>query len=140
MASELVALAREGPLVVGLDFAFGFPAWFARSLGAATIDDVWRTAELDGEAWLSGCSPPFWGRPGAKQPPDDPVRLALDGRVPSRLLDTATSAEDPFDAAISGLEMARHVDEIQALRVQPDYALEGAIWRPDSKPDPSLPD
>ena len=222
-ASELVALAREGPFVVGLDFAFGFPAWFARSLGAATIEDVWRAAERDGESWLAGCSPPFWGRPGAKRPPDDPARpalrrteqetpfqpksvfqiggagavgtgsirgmpllrmlsaaglsiwpfddaaeatvieiysrlltkavvkssgeareayLAQDGRVPEALLELAASAEDPFDAAISALEMARHVDEIQTLRAEPQYALEGVIWRPGWKPglDPAAAD
>lgn len=211
MADEIVRLAAEGPLVVGLDFAFGFPAWFARSLGARTIEDVWRAAEDDGESWLSGCSDPFWGRPGTKRPPNDPERpqlrrterespfrpksvfqvggagavgtgsirgmpllrmlsaaglsiwpfadageamvveifprlltkevvksdrearaayLARDGRVPDALLETAASAEDPFDAAISALEMARHVEEIHALRAQPEYALEGAIWRP----------
>ena len=71
--------------------------------------------------------------------------LEQDGRIPPNLFDVAASGEDPFDAVISALEMARHVKEIAALRAQPGYALEGAIWRPSWKPgfsylDPELPD
>lgn len=71
--------------------------------------------------------------------------LDRDGRVPPRLLETAASDEDPFDAAISALEMAAHAEEIRTLRAQPDFALEGAIWQPGWSPDrryldPGLPD
>ena len=51
--------AHPGRLLVGLDFSFGFPEWFAREHGCATIDDVWSLAERDGDTWL-GCTPPFW--------------------------------------------------------------------------------
>jgi hypothetical protein len=50
------------PVVVGFDFSFSVPAWFARSLGCATIADVWNAAARDGESWLRVCQPPFWGR------------------------------------------------------------------------------
>lgn len=71
--------------------------------------------------------------------------LRRDGRVPAQLFEIAASEEDPFDAAISTLEMAANLDEILSLKAQPDYALEGAIWRPGWKPrfsylDPGLPD
>jgi hypothetical protein len=226
MAERFVALAREGPLIVGLDFAFSFPEWFVRErIGADDARAVWDAATTDGEDWLERCQPPFWGRT-TKRPPQEegrpglrqtegespfaaksvfqiggagavgtgsirgmPLLAALsakgfavwpfddasermvieiypriltrgvvksdhlarrryleqDGRIPPHLLDVAASEEDPFDAAVSALEMAGHVDEITALRAQPGYALEGAIWRPGWKPgfsylDPRLPD
>lgn len=71
--------------------------------------------------------------------------LANDGRVPKELVDEVASEEDPFDAAISALVMAQHVDELLGLKAQPEYTLEGAIWRPGWHPgraylDPDLPD
>jgi hypothetical protein len=57
----LLAEARREPhLVVGLDFAFGLPEWFARARGAETARDVWRLVEQEGEAWLRDPQPPFW--------------------------------------------------------------------------------
>ena len=50
--------------VVGLDFAFGVPAWFAAELGARTGDELWARVAERAEAWLAACEPPFWGRPG----------------------------------------------------------------------------
>jgi hypothetical protein len=212
MARHLSALADDGPLVVGLDFAFGFPEWFARErLEAHTVDDVWAAAERDGEEWLAACEPPFWGRPGRKRPPLDAARpqlrrtdtrpglrpksifqvggsgavgtgsirgmpllrrlresgfqvwpfdgagprlvveiypraltgpvvksdpaarrayIAQDGRVPGALVDAVTASEDAFDAAISALEMSRHVREFARLRAETGYIVEGAIWLP----------
>jgi hypothetical protein len=50
-----------GPLVVGFDFSFGVPAWFANDLGCATIADVWAVAKTEGERWLGPPpTPPFW--------------------------------------------------------------------------------
>ena len=63
-----------GPRVaVGLDFAFGLPAWFARRCGCATGPDLWAVARTSGEAWLRDCAPPFWGRPGRRRPYADPT-------------------------------------------------------------------
>ena len=58
------------PCVVGLDFAFAFPAWFAAERGWRSIDDAWRAATADGERWLRECAAPFWGRPGRPRPHD----------------------------------------------------------------------
>ena len=52
-------LTCEPPVIVGLDFSFGVPEWFARSRGCTTIEDVWALAGSDGEMWL-GPTPPFW--------------------------------------------------------------------------------
>jgi hypothetical protein len=70
--SELAHHLLESPsqgLVVGIDFAFGFPAWFTTALGLLTAPELWAYADVHGEAWLSTCEPPFWGRPGARRPP-----------------------------------------------------------------------
>ena len=62
---HLVAEARRDPaLVVGLDFAFSFPAWFSRELTAEDGPGVWRVVAERCEAWLDACPEPLWGRPG----------------------------------------------------------------------------
>lgn len=55
-------------LVVGLDFAFSFPEWFCKELGATDGPAVWRSVREQGETWLEECPEPFWGRPGKKRP------------------------------------------------------------------------
>ena len=61
-------------LVVGLNFAFSMPEWFAREHGIDRVDDLWDLAAREGERWLAECAPPFWGRPGRRRPPHDPDR------------------------------------------------------------------
>jgi hypothetical protein len=63
--------ARVESLVVGLDFAFSFPAWFFDLHLVSSAPELWRLAASHGESWLSGCQPPFWGRPGRRRPADD---------------------------------------------------------------------
>lgn len=68
VAEFLLAEGRRSPdLVVGLDFAFGFPAWFMAERGLADGAALWALAAREGEAWLADCAPPFWGRPGKKR-------------------------------------------------------------------------
>ena len=57
-----------GTLVVGLDFAFGFPAWFTRELGLSSAPALWAHVGERGEHWLQTCESPFWGRPGVRRP------------------------------------------------------------------------
>lgn len=56
------------PMVVGLDFAFSFPASYFKQHGLATVEELWHAAKTHGEAWLRNCDPPFWGRPQKKCP------------------------------------------------------------------------
>lgn len=72
----LVAAADDagGRLVVGLDFAFSFPAWFLRQHGIDEVTGLWRLAAAEGERWLGQCPAPFWGRPGTRRP-DLPAAL-----------------------------------------------------------------
>jgi hypothetical protein len=49
------------------------------------------------------------------------------------LLERAAGAEDAFDAAISALAMARHIDELENLQPFPyrsPQLIEGCIWSP----------
>jgi hypothetical protein len=80
--------ARESALVVGLDFAFSFPAWFLRTIGVASAPEAWDLAAREGESWLERCDPPLWGRPGKPRPPlargRSPFRRTEGERLPIR--------------------------------------------------------
>ncbi len=63
------ASAQTPNLVIGLDFAFSYPAWFVREeCGCGDITDFWEIAATEGELWMRGAKPWFWGRPGVKKP------------------------------------------------------------------------
>jgi hypothetical protein len=219
---ELVELRRRSPdLVVGLDFAFSFPAWFVRQKRCASAGAMWEVAAREGEQWLGRCEPPFWGRPGRTcQVPDErryrrtDVRIRVRGVHPKSvfqvggagavgtgsirgmpfltrlreggftiwpfdgasaaqvveifprlltgpvtkskldarqcyllgyqkelhgrfsigdpLIESATSSEDAFDAAVSAVRMALNADVLRGLRrvTDPVELLEGRIWSP----------
>jgi len=58
----LVDASRQtSEMVVGLDFAFSFPAWFVETQ-ASSIQQLWARAGKQGEEWLRKCNPPLWGR------------------------------------------------------------------------------
>jgi len=64
---RIVAIARAEPrTAVGLDFAFGFPAWYAAENGWTSGRAVWDAIAGRAEALLADCRPPFWGRPGTR--------------------------------------------------------------------------
>lgn len=60
------------------------------------------------------------------------AHLAAEPRVPAALATVAGAGEDAFDAAVSAVVMAEHLDALLGLRAAADEAtrLEGAIWRP----------
>ena len=68
VAAWLTAQARvtDAPLLVGLDFSFSVPAWFARAHDCHSIAAVWQLVAERGDAWLRACEPPFWGRAGTR--------------------------------------------------------------------------
>ena len=204
-------------MVVGLDVAFSFPAWFLRERRFNSAPALWARLAADGQAdqWLRACEPPLWGKPGCPKPksiehfratekdvgavkgigcksvfqvggagavgtgsirgmpvlhrlraagfcvwPFTPAAPATVVEIYPRLLtgpvkksvkecrqaymkehyskldaamtELACSSEDAFDAAVSALVMARHADEMEALRQATDalMLLEGEIWRP----------
>lgn len=73
-----MALADEdSSTVVGLDFAFGFPAWYAEREGWTSGREIWEAMRDRADQLLKACEPPFWGRPGTKaQQLGDPYRHA----------------------------------------------------------------
>jgi hypothetical protein len=80
LVRHLIACAeREPNLVVGLDFGFSFPLWFADERGAKSARELWDIVARDGESWLEDCPPPFWGKPFVRRPPP------LEGQSPWRL-------------------------------------------------------
>jgi hypothetical protein len=85
IAAVIAAAAREPRTVVGLDFAFAFPAWYSEQRGWSSGREVWDAMRGEAEALLAACDPPFWGRPGrpARQlgPPLREGEAALE-RVP----------------------------------------------------------
>ena len=69
LIAHLIAELPPGtPALVGLDFSFGVPAWFAAELGARSGDELWARVAARAEDWLAACEPPFWGRPGRRRP------------------------------------------------------------------------
>jgi Protein of unknown function (DUF429) len=71
----VAGLVEDPPDVMGLDFAFSFPAWWCAERGWSRVVDVWTAARDEGEAWLAACEPPFWGRPAKRRPADgEPLR------------------------------------------------------------------
>lgn len=69
-AEHLIAVARETPdTVVGLDFAFSYPAWFVRGQGCESAPEFWDLiANGKGEEWLSSANEFCWGRKGSRCP------------------------------------------------------------------------
>ena len=59
----LIGAAKDGETIVGLDFAFSFPAWFVWE-HAPSARDLWSVVADRGETWLGECTEPFWGRRG----------------------------------------------------------------------------
>jgi SAM-dependent methyltransferase len=59
---------RDPSLVLGLDFAFSFPAWFVSERCGGTAQAAWELATATGEDWLHSPASPFWGRPGVPRP------------------------------------------------------------------------
>lgn len=215
VVTHLIEDANADPdVVIGLDFAFSFPSWFAAERRARSVEDVWDLAAEQGEEWLRDCPPPFWGRPGKRKPdltahfrvtdeaarargsfpksvfqiggagavgtgsirgmshlatlraagfsiwPFHQVKSSLVIEIYPRLLTgpvnksdpsarkalltsrfpeiddmlagKAASSDDAFDAAISAVVMARHMDELSALTASqdPTELLEGRMWWP----------
>lgn len=78
-----IELARvERRLVVGLDFAFSFPAWFAEARACTDARALWALAAREGERWLAECPHPFWGRPGRRKPALPAHHRATEGAAP----------------------------------------------------------
>jgi hypothetical protein len=70
----LETIEVEPATVVGLDFSFGFPAWFVDRQGWSSASEMWADVGRLGEEWLRNCQPPFWGRAGCPRGPEKQFR------------------------------------------------------------------
>lgn len=80
LTEHLLDQAEQDPrLVVGLDFAFSLPQWFAARIGATDGPSVWRLVADRGEDWLRNPQPPFWRtrRPELAEPVFRRTELAV---------------------------------------------------------------
>jgi hypothetical protein len=69
LVERLIEMAEDDRrMAVGLDFAFGFPAWWPLHRGWSSADQAWRAMRAEGERLLATCEEPFWGRPGRPNP------------------------------------------------------------------------
>lgn len=69
LIARLLQLGDAEPrMVIGLDFAFSFPAWWCKEKGWSSGEDVWSAMGQEGEDLLEGCEDPFWGPPGRRNP------------------------------------------------------------------------
>ena len=68
MAQLILDTSADKDVVIGLDFAFSFPRWYAKHLGVTTIEELWHLVARQGEEWLNNCQHPFWGRAGKPRP------------------------------------------------------------------------
>ncbi len=103
---------RDPGFVVGIDFAFGLPAWFCDEHGLAGAPDLWAFAtKAVVTDWLTDCPPPFWGKPGRPRPKD------LDGlRETDRLVRRAKSVFQIGGAGAVGTGSLRGWETLVALR------------------------
>jgi hypothetical protein len=70
IACLIDAAVTDPNVVVGIDFAFGMPAWFVEHQGAQSGPEFWGIVAKQGETWLDKCPQPFWGRKGTRMPRD----------------------------------------------------------------------
>jgi len=120
LRDELIRLRdRTARLVAGIDFAFGFPQWYAKANGWTCGRDIWRAACRDGESWLISATGPFWGRTTTRpQHPGDPLRQTEH--------ETGGSPRSIFQIGGAG---AVGTGSIRGMRVLHELAEAGfAIW------------
>jgi NTP pyrophosphatase (non-canonical NTP hydrolase) len=133
VTSHLIEMARSEPnIVVGLDFAFAFPRWFAESRGITTIDGLWAAAATEGETWLKECRSPFWGRPGTTKPSLPAHFRATESNVAGRQGSQPKSVFQIGGAGAVGTGSIRGMPHLRRLR-----AAGFSIW-PFDPPRPPL--
>ena len=68
--AHTAAVSRGARVVIGLDFSFAFPAWYARANGWRTGREIWQAfPPARVERVLAGEEPPFWGRGAQRTKP-----------------------------------------------------------------------
>jgi hypothetical protein len=123
-----LAAARADPeTVMGLDFAFAFPAWYSARRGWSSGREIWDAMRDEAESLLAACEPPFWGRPGVGAQALGPPLRETEAAAPS-------TPKSVFQIGGAG---AVGTGSLRGMRYLADLADAGvAIWPFD---DPRLP-
>lgn len=84
-----------------------------------------------GEATVLEVYPSVWTSGARRLPVTRLAVAAQDPRIPPALRDDVAASEHAFDAAVTALAMAAHVDELRTLSAATGAeAIEGALWLP----------
>jgi len=124
---HLIERARREPrLVIGLDFAFSFPRWFADGLGAGSARELWEIVAREGEGWLERCPWPFWGKPCIPRPPRFEGRNEWRATESSRLPVAGVGPKSVFQIGGAGSVGTGSVRGMPFLRDLQDAGI--AVW------------
>ena len=116
VAHVIADAATDPDVVVGLDFAFSFPRWFAEEQGAPPIEELWNRVAEKGEEWLGSCPDPFWGRAGRPKP-DLPEHFRLtEQRAPKLKGSSPKSVFQIAGAGAVGTGSIRGMPHLAAVR------------------------
>jgi hypothetical protein len=118
-------LAHSAPVVVGFDFAFGFPSWVAE-WHQCSGPDLWPIAAAGADEWLRDCPTPFFGRKGTTRP-----RVELFRRCDAQL-----RAKSVFQIAGAGHVGTGSLRGMPLLRVLREAGF--AIWPFDDAGDRTI--
>ena len=136
--AEVVAYLLErirggGSLVIGLDFAFSFPAWYLRWRDLQNVRGLWDLAAAEGEDWLKCQTGPFWGR-RQSQNRKRPENLTEDRRF--RETDWVHYGKSVFQVSGGGSVGTGSIRGFPQLALMQD--ADATIW-PFDDPEPSRP-
>jgi hypothetical protein len=109
----------DEPVIVGLDFSFSVPEWFAHAHGCHDVDAVWKLARTDGDTWLQP-TPPFW-RTRCDVPPERRFR-----RCEERLRRAGFQPKSVFQLVGNGQVGAGSVRGMPLLSTLRDAGF--AVW------------
>lgn len=85
-----------------------------------------------GEATVLEVYPSVWTTGARRLSVTRRAVAAQDPRIPPSLRDDVAASEHAFDAAVTALAMAAHVDELRTLPAASGVqAIEGALWLPE---------
>ncbi len=119
VARILAAAERSADLVVGLDFAFSYPAWFVRD-GFGSTAALWRGSDR-----LDRREPPFWGWAGSRRPTGAELFRRAD-RAVGPVAGSGARPKSPFQVGGPG---AVGAGTIRGLPVLVDLQDAGcAVW------------
>jgi hypothetical protein len=114
------------PVVVGFDFAFGFPGWVGKWHGRSHGPDLWPMVEAGADAWLTQCPPPFFGAKGTTRPSVELLRHC----------DTRVRAKSVFQIAGAGHVGTGSLRGMPLLRVLREAGY--AVWPFDDPRDRTI--